>query len=359
MIYVTQTFLPPQDEYQAQLDRIWETKWLTNRGKLTLELEEKIKDTLGCTDLLLLANGTIAIQIAIKALKLKGEIITTPFSYVATVSSIVWEHCTPVFVDIDPETLCIDSSKIEEKITENTTGILATHVFGNMCDVDTIDTLAKKHDLKVVYDAAHCFGVEYKGVSAFNYGDIATTSMHATKLFHTGEGGAVFCNDASLLKRAFSQHNFGHTGYEAIDQVGINGKISELQAAMGLSVLPYISEIIEKRKKVSELYKKKLQTDKITYQKLSEAIEYNYAYFPVIFESEEALLKVQEDLNEQKIYPRRYFYPSLNTLPYVSYEEMLISESIAKRILCLPLSTYLTEEQIIQITDSVLKSLHT
>jgi len=357
MIYVTQTFLPPQDEYQAQLDRIWETKWLTNRGKLTLELEEKIKDKLDCTDLLLLANGTIAIQIAIKALGLTGEIITTPFSYVATASSIVWEHCTPVFVDIDPETLCIDSSKIEEKITENTSGILATHVFGNICNVEAIDALAKKHDLKVAYDAAHCFGAKYKGVSAFNYGDIATTSMHATKLFHTGEGGAIFSKNKSLLKRVFSQHNFGHIGPEVIDQVGINGKISELQAAMGLSVLPYISEIIEKRKKASHLYKEKLKTDKISYQKLSADIEYNYAYFPVIFESEEVLLKVTEDLGAKEIFPRRYFYPSLNTLPYVVYDEMPVSESISKRILCLPLSTYITETQIDLISDTILKSL--
>src|SRR5688572_26446200 len=254
MINVTQTFLPPLDDYVAYLERVWESKWLTNRGQLVRELEQKLEDYLGIKNLLLLTNGTIALQIAIKALELTGEIITTPFSYVATVSSIVWENCIPVFVDIDPNYLTIDETKIEDAITERTTAILATHVYGNPCYVEAINDIATRHDLKVIYDAAHCFGVKYKGGSVLDWGDISTLSHHATKLFHTGEGGAIVCNDRELADKIFYHHNFGHSGPEAFFGLGINGKMSELNAAMGLAMLPYIDEITAKRQAVCVAY---------------------------------------------------------------------------------------------------------
>src|SRR5690242_2197737 len=247
MINVTKTFLPPQEEYNAILKRAWDKGWMTNRGELVKELEEKLKDYLGVKNIIATTNGTLPLQIAIKALGLKGEIITTPFSYVATTSSIVWEGCQPVFVDIDPGYLTIDENKIEAAITEKTSAILATHVFGNPCNIDAIDAIAKKHKLKVIYDAAHCFGVKYKGQSIFKYGDVSTCSFHATKLFHTGEGGAMFTNDEELHHKLFYHHNFGHKGQLDFYGLGINAKMSEMQAAMGLAILPYINEIIASR----------------------------------------------------------------------------------------------------------------
>ena len=254
MIPVTKPFLPPIEEYQKYTEGIWQRNWLTNNGPLVNELELKLKDYLQVPHLLFLNNGTIAIQIAIKALQLKGDIITTPFSYVATTSSIVWEGCQPVFVDIDKHTFNIDASKIEAAITPNTSAILATHVYGNPCDIDAIAAIAKKHNLKVIYDAAHCFGTKYKGKSVFAYGDVCTTSFHATKLFHTVEGGAVFCNDADLLRKMAQLRNFGHDGPEHFNEVGINGKNSEFHAAMGLANLKYIQQIwIQEKTKLSNI----------------------------------------------------------------------------------------------------------
>ena len=212
MINVTKTFFPPLAEYEEQLQRIWKNEWLTNRGELVLELEDKLKRHLDVPNIILMTNGTLPIQIALKLLANGGEVITTPFSYVATTSAIVWENCTPVFVDIHPEYLTIDETKIEAAITEKTTAILATHVFGNPCNVEVIEAIAKKYNLKVIYDAAHCFGVNYTGQSIFNYGDVSTCSFHATKLFHTGEGGAAFCNNEKLFHKVFYSHNFGHNG---------------------------------------------------------------------------------------------------------------------------------------------------
>ncbi len=213
MIPVTKPFLPPREEYETLLRGIWDREYLTNNGPLVQELEEKLKEYLGVPYNLFLTNGTIAIQIAIKALGLRGEIITTPFSYVATTSSIVWEDCTPVFVDIDAHTLNIDPALIEAAITEKTSAILATHVFGNPCNVDAIQAIADKYQLKVIYDAAHCFGTLYQGQSVFNFGDVSTTSFHATKLFHTIEGGAVFCKDKAVQERMKFIRNIWHDGF--------------------------------------------------------------------------------------------------------------------------------------------------
>ncbi|CAN1532090.1 WecE Predicted pyridoxal phosphate-dependent enzyme apparently involved in regulation of cell wall biogenesis [Flavobacteriaceae bacterium] len=337
MINVTKTFFPPIEEYNLQVQRIWDNQWLTNRGELVLELEEKLKEYLSVSNIIIMNNGTIPIQIALKILGKNAEIITTPFSYVATTAAIVWENCTPVFVDIHPEYLTIDETKIEDAITPRTTAILATHVFGNPCHIKAIEAIAKKHNLKVIYDAAHAFGVTYEGKSIFDYGDVSTCSFHATKLFHTGEGGAVFCNDTILRDKIFYSHNFGHNGPHEFHGLGINGKISELQAAMGLAVFPHMGEIIAGRKKVVDYYEAHLDFTKLSKIKIRENTQWNYSYYPVIFETETVLLRVQKALNEQQIFPRRYFYPSLNTVNYVNSKEMKVSESVASRILCLPL----------------------
>ncbi len=353
-INVTKTFFPPLDEYQNQLERIWKNEWLTNRGELVNELEEKLKSYLHVPNIIVMNNGTVPIQIALKLLAKQGEVITTPFSYVATSASIVWENCTPVFVDIHPEYLTIDETKIEAAITEKTTCILATHVFGNPCNVEAIEQIAQKHQLKVIYDAAHCFGVKYKGESIFNYGNVSTCSFHATKLFHTGEGGAVFCKDEELNHKLYYSHNFGHNGPLDFHGLGINGKISELQAAMGLSVLPYMEQILAGRKKVVNFYNEQLNHRNIQSLKIREETEWNYSYYPVIFESEERLLQVQKKMNENNIYPRRYFYPSLNTINYLNETEMPISESVAKRVLCLPLYASLERNEYKRISTLIL-----
>lgn len=353
MIPVTKTFLPPIEEYQAVLKRAWDKQWITNRGDLVLELEEKLKKHLYVNNIIITNNGTVPLQIALKLLGQGGEIITTPFSYVATTSAIVWENCTPIFVDIHPEYLTIDETKIEQAITSKTTAILATHVFGNPCNVEVIEKIALKHNLKVIYDAAHSFGVKYKGESIFNYGDISTCSFHATKLFHTGEGGAMFCKNEQLHHQLFYSHNFGHNGPLAFFGLGINGKISELQAAMGLSVFPYINEIMSERKKVVDYYNEKLNKEKFHLLKIRDFTEWNYSYYPVIFETEEILLKVLNQLAEKQIIPRRYFYPSLNTIEYTLGKNMPISESICNRILCLPLYVGLREDEIKEICSII------
>ncbi|MCB0466046.1 MAG: DegT/DnrJ/EryC1/StrS family aminotransferase [Aequorivita sp.] len=357
MINVTKTFLPPQAEYQAILKRAWDLDWITNRGVLVKELEAKLKTFLGVENILAVTNGTLPLQIAIKALGLTGEVITTPFSYVATTSSLVWEGCTPVFVDIHPEYLTIDETKIEAAITKKTTAILATHVFGNPCHVEAIEALAGKYNLKVIYDAAHCFGVMYKGESLFNYGDVSTCSFHATKLFHTGEGGALFCK-GEVYQTLFYHHNFGHKGQEEFQGLGINAKMSELQAAMGLAVLPYMDSILSVRKSQSQLYFKILkELEGVQLLKIRNGTEWNSSYFPIIFENEEVLLKVREELNKNNIFPRRYFFPSLNTIPFVDTKPCIISERISKAILCLPLYHELNNNTIVEICDSIKRSI--
>ncbi len=355
MIPVTKPFMPPREEYEQYVQDIWEREYLTNNGPLVQEFEAKLKDYLDVENMLYLSNGTIALQIAIKALGLKGEIITTPFSYVATTSSIVWEGCEPVFVDIEPHTLNIDPALIEEAITDKTTGILATHVFGNPCDIDAIQTVADKHDLKVIYDSAHCFGTTYKGRSVFEYGNVSTTSFHATKLFHTVEGGAVFTNDEDLNYRMSRMRNFGHAGFEQFDGVGINGKNSEFHAAMGLCNLTHIEAILKSRKQQCLWYDELLKDAPVESIAIQEQAEWNYAYYPAIFESETVTLKVKEALEENDMHPRRYFYPSLDTLDYVETEGVNVSKDISKRILCLPLYFTLETksiEEIVRIMSS-------
>ena len=353
MINVTKTFLPPIDEYTKQVQRAWDNEWLTNRGEVVLELEEKLKKYLSVSNIIVTNNGTVPLQIALKLLGKQGEIITTPFSYVATTASIVWENCQPIFVDIHPEYLTIDESKIVAAITDKTTAILATHVFGNPCNVEAIEAIAGKYKLKVIYDAAHCFGVKYKNKSIFDFGDVSTCSFHATKLFHTAEGGAMFANDLNLFNQLFYSHNFGHDGPLSFHGLGINGKISELQAAMGLSVLPYMDYIISERKKVVAYYNAHLDFTKLEQLKIRENTDWNFSYYPTIFQSEAQLLQVQKQLNEHQIFPRRYFYPSLNTVPFSKGQDMPISENIASRILCLPLYVGLSIEDRNKIVNLI------
>jgi dTDP-4-amino-4,6-dideoxygalactose transaminase len=358
MINVTKTFLPPIEEYNKQVQRAWNNQWLTNRGELVLELEDKLRNYLSVSNIIVTNNGTVPLQIALKLLGQEGEIITTPFSYVATTAAIVWENCTPVFVDIHLDYLTIDETKIEAAITDKTSAILATHVFGNPCNIEVIEAIAQNHQLKVIYDAAHSFGVKYKGKSIFDYGDVSTCSFHATKLFHTGEGGAMFTNDADLQHHLFYSHNFGHFGPLAFHGLGINGKMSELQAAMGLAVLPYIETILTARKKIVDYYNQNLDFSKLQALKIRENTLWNYSYYTVIFESEAQLLRVEKALKDNQIYPRRYFYPSLNTIDYAKGQTMSVSESVAERIMCLPLYVGLTFrdlEKIIQIINTDLK----
>lgn len=356
-IFVTQTFLPPQSNYMACLDRAWSNRWITNRGELVRELEENLQNRFQLPNVLAMANGTLPLQLAIKVLGLSGEVITTPFSFIATSSALMWEGCSPCYVDIHPEYLTIDEEKIEDAINENTSAILATHIYGNPCNIEAIQAIADKHGLKVIYDAAHCFDVDYKDKSIFAYGDISTCSFHATKIFHTGEGGAVFTNEEELHQRMFRLHNFGYTSQVTFDSVGINGKLSELHAAMGLSVLPYMEEIIESRKTIVGQYSDRLDHPSIQLLKIRAGTGWNYSYFPIILESEKTLQAVMESLGSDNIVPRRYFYPSLNETGLNDGQPAPVSESMSRRVLCLPLYHGLESEDVDRVCRGILQAI--
>ncbi len=358
MINVTKPFLPPIEEYQKYVKEIWDRNWLTNNGPLVNDFELKLKAYLGLKHFLFVSNGTMALQLAIKALGIKGEVITTPFSYVATTSSIVWEGCTPVFVDIDETTFNINPKLIEEAITDKTTAIVATHVYGNPCAIDEIDAIAKKYKLKVIYDASHCFGTQYKGQSVLNYGDVSTISFHATKLFHTTEGGGVITQNSETLRKLALLRNFGHNGPEAFDGIGINGKNSEFHGAMGLVNLRYADHILAKRKSDYSMYNTWLDSLRLQQPIVHKEAQFNYAYYPVVFKTETDCLSVFKALEKEKIFARRYFYPVLSQLDYVDKVEMPKAESIAQRILCLPLYEQLSEAEIDMICRIVLRTLN-
>lgn len=353
MINVTKSYLPPIEEYQSYLARIWEKSWLTNQGPLVTELEKQLTKHLGVENLLYVSNGTIALQLAIKALKLNGEIVTTPFSYVATTTSILWENCKPVFADIDANTFCIDPEAIEKSITHETVAILATHVYGFPCDVVRIAEIARKHNLKVIYDGAHAFNVKINGESIYNFGDISTLSFHATKLFHTVEGGAVITRNPEISKLLNFYRSFGHIADEYFT-MGINGKNSEFHAAMGLCNLPRVNEFIARRKKIAAIYRSKLNLLPFDFPLIPENIEYNYSYFPVIFNNECDLLKIKKHLEVNHINTRRYFYPSLNNLPYiVQHQKCPVSSDLSSRILCLPFYQQLLDEEVNEICSQI------
>lgn len=337
MINVTKPYLPNIETYKKYIDEIWQSGQLTNNGQFCIRLEKEICNYLAVPNSIYVNNGTTALQFAIKTLgNGNGEIITTPFSYVATTNSILWQGYEPVFCDINDSDYCIDASKIEDKINDNTIAILATHVFGNPCDVEVIEKIAKKYNIKVIYDGAHAFGTTYKNKSLLEYGDISICSFHATKLFHTVEGGCIIANDKSLIDKIVLYRQFGHIG-DTYLSIGINGKNSELHAAMGLCILPEINNIIKRRREISKIYDAELSFSlKRAYK--NKSTNYNYAYYPIKLEDENQLNKVLASLNKENIFPRRYFYPSLNNLPYLKDNILCpVSDHIAKTILCLPL----------------------
>lgn len=351
-IYVTRTFLPPRAEYDAWLDKVYASHVLTNNGPVHRELEETLRQRFDVPHLKLMANGTLALQLAIRALGVKGKVITTPFSYVATTSAILWEGCEPVFVDIDPKTCCIDPTLIEAAITPDTTAILATHVYGIPCDVEAIDAIAKKHNLKVIYDAAHAFDVTYKGKSILAYGDASTLSFHATKLFHTVEGGAVILHDEEADHRLRLLRSFGHLGDEHFS-LGMNAKMSEVHAAMGMAVLPHVGSIIADRDRSVRYYDEAL-SGQVVRPEVPHAGS-NAAYYPIILRNAEERSRVVETLERLNIHARRYFFPALNTLPYLSAPVSCpIAEDLADRTVCLPLYYHLSAHDLERIVSGVL-----
>lgn len=354
MIPINKPFLPPKQSYFEKIDNIWENYYLTNQGPLVLELEEKLKQRFSVNHLAVVSNGTMALQVSMKAMELVGEVITTPFSFIATTSSIVWEGCTPIFVDIEKTTLNIDASKIEEKITSNTCAILATHVYGNPCDFEEIEIIAKKYNLKIIYDAAHAFDVKYKGQSVFKYGDITGCSLHASKLYHCIEGGFVACSDEVLATKIRKSRNFGFETTESFNCLGVNAKNSEFHAAMGLCNYPYIEEIIDRRKLISDAYDFCIEKLNITKPVWNKNATKNYAYYPIIVESEQVLNALVAFLNQKGVATRRYFYPSLaNSLPYIEPEFLEVTDDVSKRVLCLPLYYDLSDFEIKTVVESI------
>lgn len=346
--------LAPLDEYVELLKGVWERGILTHNGPLVQQLEKELCVKLTIENFVSVANGTIAIQMAIKALELKGEIITTPFTWIATVSAIKWEGCTPIFCDIDPNTLNIDPEKIEALITDKTVAIMPVHVFGNPCDVDAIDSIAKKHNLKVIYDGAHAIGSTYKGKSLLEYGDITATSMHATKLLNTGEGGGCITTNSELHEKLKRIRFFGHNDAKDIVEDGFNGKMTEIHAALGLANLKYFDEVLNDRKLKYLTYQDSLSIiPSLRFQQIKHGAT-NYSYFPVIFQNEKELLVAEANLIKNNIFPRRYFYPSVNTYAnIVKNQTVPVSEDVAKRILCLPLYRSLPKENIDTITQII------
>ena len=358
-VYVTRTVLPPLEEYLACVRQIFVSRWLTNQGAWVVRLEQELRRVLAVPTLAVCANGTLALQLALRLLGLNGKpVITTPFTYVATLSALLWEGCTPIFADIDPETLCLSPTALEEALVAHpdAAGILPVHVFGNACAVNSIQRLAEDRGLKVLYDAAHAFACRLNGQSLFSYGHATTASFHATKLFHTVEGGCVVTPHADDMKSLRLLRAFGQDG-ETYPCLGINAKMSELHAAMGICLLPKVPAFIEARKMRAELYDSALHMSASGLRKptLAPGLQWNYAYYPVIFPDHAALCRALTALRRVNIYPRRYFYPSLTRLPYIQGQTCPVSEDIAERILCLPFWPELDPE-VISLTAATICS---
>jgi dTDP-4-amino-4,6-dideoxygalactose transaminase len=353
MINVTKTYLPNKEKYQKYVDEIYTNGWVTNNGPLVKKLEKRLAEYLGVKNIVLVANGTAALEIAYRTLDLKGYAITTPFSFVATTSSLVTNGLKPIFADIDPKTLCMNTENIEALITPNTSAIVPVHVFGNACKVEAIEKIAKKYDLKVVYDAAHAFDVKYKDESILNHGDVSTLSFHATKLFHTIEGGALIINDDRLVEKARYLINFGIENPESIPELGTNAKMNEFEAAMGLCMLDEMEEVFKKRKAVYRRYKKELK-GLVEMPVQNPSSTQNYGYFPIVLKDEKQTYKIQKALKAKEIFPRRYFYPSLDTLSYIEPKQYSpVSRNISNRILALPMYPELEESDQIDIIITI------
>jgi len=343
MINVTKTYLPDKEKYKKYIDEIYANGWITNNGPMVKLLEKRLAKYLNVKNIVLVSNGTVALEIAYRALGIEGSAITTPFSFVATTSSLVTNGIKPIFADINKGTLNINANNIEERISRDTQAIVPVHVFGNACTVEEIDAIARNNNLKVIYDAAHAFGVQYKAESILNYGDISTLSFHATKTFHSIEGGALIINDDRLVEKTRYLINFGIKNKEEIPELGTNAKMNEFEAAMGLCMLDDMGKINVKRKIVYEFYKKELE-GVVSLQEQNKDSTQNYSYFPIILESETQLKQLERTLNKEGIFPRRYFYPSLDTLRYLEPKQFCkISRDIANRILCLPIYPQLSK----------------
>ena len=349
-IYVTQPSLAPLEEYIPYLETIWRTGVMTHNGPMVQQLEEELCRYLKLRNTVCLANGTSAIQLALHALEITGEVITTPFTFIATGNIIAWERCRPVFVDIDPETWNLDPGQIEASITAKTSAILPVHVFSAPCDVAAIQAIADKHGLKVIYDAAHAMAVDVGGKSLLQYGDISCVSFHATKLFNTAEGGACVTDDDDLAARIRRLRFFGFDETKDISDGGMNAKMTEVHAGLGLANLKWLDRVRRNRREKTALYQELLgQHAFVSFQK-HNADEYNYSYMPVVFDSEERVLRVLEGLAQEKIYPRRYFYPSLHTLGVFEPQAQLpVAERIARTIVCMPLYDSLSTGDIQRI----------
>lgn len=353
MINVSKIYMPDKAKFMQYVEGIYTSGWLTNNGPLVQELEKELEKYLGVKNLLLVGNGTIGLQLAYLTLGIKGEAITTPFSFISTTSSLIAEHIRPVFADIDPLTLNLDPSKIEDAVTEKTSAIVPVHVFGTPCDIDAINAIASKHDLKVIYDAAHTFGVKYKGKSVLDYGDISMISFHATKFFHTIEGGAIIVKEDALYEKAKIIRNYGIDGPDSVAMPGINAKMNEFEAAMGLCNLSEIDNILLERKTMYEYYVKHLNGH-VQFQKMNEYATQSYSYICIILKTEKEMKAVRSALNKYDIYPRQYFWPSLDTLDFVDEENIMdISRDIASRILVLPLHSGVQK----QVCDVVIETL--
>jgi len=359
IITVTSPFMPPLEEFLPYLEEIWENKWLTNNGPLHQRLEQELANYLGVKYISLFSNGTLALISALQALNIKGEVITTPFSFVATTHSLWWNKITPVFADIEPEYLNLDPQKIEAAITERTTAIMPVHVYGNPCQMDEIQRIANKHNLKVIYDAAHAFGVKKSGISVLNYGDLSVLSFHATKVYSTIEGGAIISHSSDMKHHIDNLKNFGFRGETVVEEPGINAKLNEVQAAYGLLQLKYVDGFIIRRKQITEQYRNLLQgISGIRFFSDTDGVDHSYSYFPILVDeniygmSRDALY---EKLKENNIYARRYFYPLISSFdPYRNLESALphnlfVAEKAAQQVLCLPIYVDLKNEDIKRI----------
>jgi dTDP-4-amino-4,6-dideoxygalactose transaminase len=351
--FVSKIYLPEKQKLKSYIDKIYDSGWLTNNGPLVQELEKRLADYLGVKNLLVVSNGTIGLQLAIKTLALDGEAITTPFTYVATSAALAAENIKPVFTDIQTDTLNMDPSKIEAAITENTSAIIPVHVFGNACAIDQIDAIAKKHNLKVIYDAAHAFDVKFDGNSIFSYGDISMVSFHATKFFHTIEGGAIIIKDDDMYEKAKVLRNYGIDGPESIKYAGFNAKMNEFEAAMGLCNLDEIDLIRAERKRAFEYYQDKLSSH-VQLQHYNPRATLNYSYLSVLFKNHEEMDKTRSALKELDIHPRQYFFPSLDATDVYGQENIMNnSRNVVDRILVLPLHSGAE----VQVCETILATL--
>jgi dTDP-4-amino-4,6-dideoxygalactose transaminase len=360
MIPIMKPYFPPLEVYASYLEGIWQRGCLTNNGPLCQRLTTETARFLGVPNLELVSSGTIALQLAIRALNLTGEIITTPYSFVATTNAILWASCAPIFVDIEPMTFCINPDLIEAAITSETSAILATHIYGFPCDVARIQQIADAYKLKVIYDAAHAFGVRVAGKSILLHGDCNALSFHTTKTFHTAEGGAVVCKSPELAKRIFLIKQFGHNGREEYLDIGINAKMSELNAAMGLCVLPKVDDLIAFRKQRWVWYDELLEDCRLQRPVPPAGVDHNYGFYPVVFPSPEATTRVRQFLVHDGIDARRYFHPSLNSLSFLGRElrrACPTSESISSRVLCLPMYGGLSEAEVEMICGVIKRAL--